>query len=56
LAGVIVLTFYIHFSAVILLVGAEVNQVIEWHIPGGKDEGDKVPKDDRLPKVRRLRR
>jgi membrane protein len=56
LAGVIVLTFYIHFSAVILLVGAEVNQVIEWHIPGGKNEGDKVPKDDRLPKVRRLRR
>jgi membrane protein len=47
LAGVILLTFYIHYSAVILLVGAEVNQVIEWHIPGGKNEGDKVPKDDR---------
>ncbi len=46
LAGVIILTFYIYYSAVILLIGAEVNQVIEWHIPGGKSEGDKVPKGD----------
>ena len=46
LVGVIVLTFYIYYSAVILLIGAEVNQVIEWHIPGGKSEGEKVPKDD----------
>ena len=56
LAGVIILTFYLHYSAVILLVGAEVNQVIEWHIPGGKNEGDKAPKDARRPKARRLRR
>ncbi len=56
LAGVIILTFYIHYSAVIMLVGAEVNQVIEWHIPGGKSEGDKAPKDTHRPKVRRLRR
>jgi membrane protein len=40
LVGVIVLTFYIYYSALILLIGAEVNQVIEWHIPGGKSEGE----------------
>ncbi len=48
LVGVIVLVFYIHYSAVIMLVGAEVNQVIEWHIPGGKSEGEKVPTDPQL--------
>jgi len=30
--------------------------VIEWHIPGGKDEGDKIPEDDRKPDVHRLSR
>jgi membrane protein len=55
LAGVIILMLYIYYSAVIMLVGAEINQVIEWHIPGGKDEGEKVPKEDRVPNVRRLR-
>lgn len=53
LTGVIILMFYIHYSAVIMLIGAEVNQVIEWHIPGGKDEGEKVPKDHRS-KLHRL--
>lgn len=43
LAGVIILMLYIYYSAVIMLIGAEMNQVIEWHIPGGKDEGEKVP-------------
>jgi membrane protein len=47
LAGVIILVFYIHYSAVIMLIGAEMNQVIEWHIPGGKNEGEKVPTDHR---------
>jgi membrane protein len=55
LAGVIILMLYIYYSAVIMLVGAEINQVIESHIPGGKDEGEKVPKEDRAPNVRRLR-
>jgi membrane protein len=54
LAGVIILMLYIYYSAVIMLVGGEINQVIEWHIPGGKDEGEKVPKEDRAPNVRRL--
>jgi membrane protein len=53
LAGVIILMLYIYYSAVIMLIGAEMNQVIEWHIPGGKDEGEKVPKEDRQPNVRR---
>ena len=56
LAGVIVLMLYVYYSALIMLVGAEMNQVIEWHIPGGKDEGEKVPEDDRKPDVHRLNR
>jgi membrane protein len=56
LAGVIVLMLYVYYSALIMLVGAEMNQVIEWHIPGGKDEGDKVPEDDRKPDINRLSR
>jgi hypothetical protein len=39
-----------------MLIGAEMNQVIEWHIPGGKDEGEKVPEADRKPDVHRLDR
>ena len=56
LAGVIILMLYIYYSAVIMLRGAEMNQVIEWHIPGGKDEGEKVPEADRKPDVHRLAR
>jgi membrane protein len=56
LAGIIVLMLYVYYSALIMLVGAEMNQVIEWHIPGGKDEGDKVPEDDRKPDIHRLSR
>ena len=55
LAGVIIFMLYIYYSALIMLVGAEMNQVIEWHMPGGKDEGEKVPKDDR-PEAHRLQR
>jgi membrane protein len=43
-------------GVIILLVGAEINQVIEWHIPGGKNEGEKIPEDDRRPDVHRLNR
>jgi hypothetical protein len=39
-----------------MLVGAEINQVIEWHIPGGKNEGEKIPEEDRRPDVHRLNR
>jgi len=56
LAGVIVLMLYVYYSALIMLVGAEMNQVIEWHNPGGKDEGEKVPEVDRKPDIRRLSR
>jgi membrane protein len=56
LAGVIILMLYIYYSAVIMLVGAEMNQVIEWHIPGGKDEGEKMPEEDRKPNVRPTRK
>ena len=56
LASVIILLLYIYYSAFIMLIGAEMNQVIEWHIPGGKDEGEKVPEEDRKPDVRRLAR
>jgi membrane protein len=56
LAGVIVVMLYVYYSALIMLVGAEMNQVIEWHIPGGKDEGEKISEDDRKPDVHRLNR
>jgi membrane protein len=56
LAGVIVLMLYVYYSALIMLIGAEVNQVIEWHIPGGKNEGEKIPEVDRRPDVNRLNR
>ncbi len=56
LAGVIILMLYVYYSSLIMLIGAEMNQVIEWHIPGGKDEGEKVPEDDRKPNVHRLAR
>ena len=55
LAGVAILMLYIYYSAVIMLIGAEMNQVIEWHIPGGKDEGEKIPKEDKRPNVRPTR-
>src|ERR687894_2049585 len=55
LAGIVILMLYIYYSAVIMLIGAEMNQVIEWHIPGGKDEGEKVPKEDKQPNVRPTR-
>jgi membrane protein len=54
LAGVIVLMLYVYYSALIMLIGAEINQVIEWHIPGGKNEGEKIPAADRRPDVHRL--
>jgi membrane protein len=56
LAGVIIFMLYVYYSAFIMLIGAEMNQVIEWHIPGGKDEGDKEPEEDRRPDARRLAR
>ena len=56
LAGVIIFMLYVYYSAFIMLLGAEMNQVIEWHIPGGKDEGEKIPEEDRKPDVRRLAR
>jgi membrane protein len=41
LAGIVILMLYIYYSAFIMLVGAQLNQVIEEHIPEGKDEGEK---------------
>jgi membrane protein len=42
IAGIIILMLYIYYSAFIMLVGAELNQVIEEHIPEGKNEGEKM--------------
>jgi membrane protein len=56
LAGVIILMLYVYYSALIMLVGAEINQVIEWHIPGGKNEGEKIPEEDRRPDAHTLNR
>jgi len=56
LAGIIILMLYVYYTSFIMLLGAEMNQVIEWHIPGGKDEGEKIPAEDRKPDVRQLAR
>lgn len=42
LAGVAIFLFYIYWSALIMLIGAEMNQVIQGHIPEGKYEGEKT--------------
>lgn len=43
LAGIAVLMIYLYCSAFILLLGAEINQIIEIRDPRGKDEGEKAP-------------
>ncbi len=40
-AGIVVLMLYIYWSSFILLLGAEMNQIIEAHAPEGKDTGEK---------------
>jgi membrane protein len=45
-AGIVILMLYIYYSAFIMLIGAELNQVIEEHIPEGKNEGEKTPNVD----------
>ena len=52
LAGVAILMLYMYYSAFILLFGAEMNQVIEEHAPGGKREGEKVPESDKPAEAR----
>lgn len=45
LAGVAVLMVFAYGSALILLLGAEINQVLEFHDPDGKEEGERIPGD-----------
>ena len=49
LASVAVLMLYIYYSSLIVLVGGEMNQVIEEHIPEGKNEGEKTMNDENAP-------
>jgi membrane protein len=42
LASMIILLLYLYYTAYIVLLGAEMNQVIEEHIPEGKNEGEKT--------------
>ena len=42
LAGIIVLMLYIYYSSFIMLIGAQLNQVIEEYNPEGKNEGEKT--------------
>lgn len=52
LAGVIILMLYFYYSSAIVLVGAEMNQVIEENVPGGKNKGEKLPDDKKPPEER----
>ncbi len=49
LAGVAVLMLYMYYSSFILLIGAEVNQVVERHLPGGKRQGERAPGETANP-------
>ena len=40
--AIIVLLLYFYISSAVLLLGAELNAVIEHHLPHGKDEGEKT--------------
>lgn len=46
LAGVAILMLYIYYTSYILLLGAEMNQVIEEHAPEGKNKGEKELNED----------
>ncbi len=46
LAGVAILMLYIYYTSYILLLGAEMNQVIEEHAPRGKNKGEKSLNED----------
>lgn len=52
LAGVIILMLYFYYSAAIVLIGAEMNQVVEENISGGKNKGEKLPDEDKPPEER----
>ena len=43
LAGIAVFMLYLYGSTFIVLLGAEMNQVLEQAAPGGKDDGDRAP-------------
>jgi membrane protein len=47
LAGIVVLMAYLFTAAFILLLGGEINQVIETAHPDGKNDGDRAPSDGR---------
>ena len=47
LAGVAILMLYIYYTSYILLLGAEMNQVIEDHAPEGKKKGEKDLNEDK---------
>jgi membrane protein len=51
-AGVAIHMLYLYYFAYILLLGAEINQVVEQNTPGGKRAGEKAPEE----RKRRLRR
>jgi membrane protein len=46
IAGVAIHMLYMYYFSYILLLGAEINQVIEEHSPGGKKAGEKAPGEE----------
>jgi membrane protein len=51
LAGLVILLVYMYYSGFILLLGAEMNKIIEHHAPGGKKPGQKVPANEGGPQL-----
>ncbi|MGI8552297.1 MAG: YhjD/YihY/BrkB family envelope integrity protein, partial [Dehalococcoidia bacterium] len=51
LAGIAILMVYLYGVSFLLLLGAEMNQVIELNHPEGKNEGEKVPEGEKVGDV-----
>ena len=45
LAGIVLFMLYLYCNSFILLLGAEINQVIETHDPAGKQTGERQPRE-----------
>lgn len=43
MAGIAILLLYMYYSAFILLVGGDIDHIIERNAPDGKDEGERTP-------------
>jgi len=53
LAGVAILMLYLYYASYILLMGAEINQIVEEHASEGKDTGERTLNEDKSQQTAR---